>query len=161
MGDEGVGVICGDRLHARFDTTKGFPVYFDSIKGAGTSDANFGMQIIGTKGIIDIRIDTEPLVHYLPGNFNQPKLVSEKWLPITSAGIDKPEPLAGIQSLIAGHQAALTDLKNAVVYNRQPLCNMYEGLATVQAIMAVLASHQAGGAYVRFEELSKSNPLSP
>ena len=119
------------------------------------------MQIIGTKGIIDIRIDTEPLVHYLPGNFNQPKLVSEKWLPITSAGIDKPEPLAGIQSLIAGHQAALTDLKNAVVYNRQPLCNMYEGLATVQAIMAVLASHQAGGAYVRFEELSKSNPLSP
>jgi predicted dehydrogenase len=158
-GDEGVGIVIGNRLRARFDTKAGFPVFFDSIKGKGTSDANFGLQIIGTKGVLDFRVDTEPFVHYLEGNFQKPQLVTDRWVPISSAGINRKEPLIAINQLVEGHQGALLDLKDAVGMDKQPLCSMYEGLATIEAIIGVLVSHCSSGKRIAMEDLPLDNPL--
>ncbi len=160
VGEEGVGPVGGDRLHARFESEKGIPVYFDSIRKYGTSDANFGMQVIGTKGVFDIRIDTEPLVHFLPGNINTPVLNDKGWLPVSSAGIAEPEPVADLKSFIEGHRAAVIDLLETLHADRQPVCNMYEGKATIDAIMAVFESHTRNGQQVLFSELRPENPLS-
>lgn len=158
-GDEGIGPVAGNRLHARFETESGIPVFFESIRGKGTSDANFGMQIIGTKGIFDIRIDTEPLVHFLHVNINKPQLNGKNWTPVSSEGIGIVEPINNIKSLIEGHQAPIIDLLACIENNRQPLCNMYEGKATIQAIMGVLDSHTQGGKRVLLAEVTPDNPL--
>lgn len=158
-GDEGVGPVGGNRLHARFESEKGIPVYFDSIKSYGTSDANFGMQIIGTQGIFDIRIDTEPLVHFLPSNINKPRLSDKEWLPVSSLGIQQTEPVKNINQLIEGHHAAVIDLFESIKDNRMPVCNMYEGRDTIEAIMGVFESHRQNGQRVLLSQLGAENPL--
>jgi predicted dehydrogenase len=159
-GNEGIGPVAGDRLHARFESRSGIPVFFDSIRSKASTDANFGLQIIGNRGVVDIRIDTEPMIHFLEGNPSNPGLKNREWLPITSAGVGKQEPLKNINSLIAGHHAAVTDLLDAVRLNRQPLCSMYEGRAGVQAIMAIFESHCRNGQLVSLSDLPEKNPLS-
>ena len=159
-GNEGIGPVAGNRLHARFDSESGIPVFFDSIKGKVSTDANFGLQVVGNRGVVDIRIDTEPMIHCRVGNPANPALTSREWVPVTSAGLGKPEPLQTIDALIAGHQAAVLDLLEAVQDNRQPLCSMYEGRAGVEAIMAVFESHRLGGKRVDFSALPDDNPLS-
>ena len=43
----------------------------------------------GNKGLIDIRIDAEPLAHLVPGNPFRPTATPRPWIPITSAGIGR------------------------------------------------------------------------
>ena len=60
-GDEGVGLIVGDEVHARYETKSGIPLYFDSKKGTPAKGTPFGARLIGTKGVISLQIDEEPL----------------------------------------------------------------------------------------------------
>ena len=53
-GAEGFGLLAGNEVHARYELQSGTPAFFDSIHDAGTKQAGFGLQIIGTKGIVDI-----------------------------------------------------------------------------------------------------------
>ncbi len=48
-GAEGIGLLAGNEVHARYQMERGMPVYFDSIQNAGVKEAAFGLQIIGTK----------------------------------------------------------------------------------------------------------------
>jgi predicted dehydrogenase len=52
-GDEGIGALAGNEVHARFELANGIPLFFDSVQNAGVKEAGFGLQIIGTKGVID------------------------------------------------------------------------------------------------------------
>jgi hypothetical protein len=65
--------------------------YFDSIRSAGVREAGFGVQLIGTKGLIDLRIDVDQLAHFVPGNPFLPAKEPRPWIPISSAGIGQPE----------------------------------------------------------------------
>jgi len=48
------------------------PFHFDSIQEAGDPKVGFGLQLIGTKGIIDIRVGQTPPAHLLPRSPFQP-----------------------------------------------------------------------------------------
>ncbi len=159
QGAEGVGPIVGDRLHARFDMESGVPAYFDSIREAGVTAANFGLQLIGTKGVIDLRIDTEPLAHLVPGNPHLATAEPRPWIPISSAGIGKPEPIQGLKTQVANHILAARDLIAAIQENRAPLCSAEDGRVTVEMISAVFASHGQGGARVAIPLAERGNPL--
>lgn len=159
-GDEGVGLVGGNRLHARFDTESGIPFYFDSIRNAGVKEGNFGFQVLGNQGVIDVRIDTEPFIHYLPVNPFYPAQSATAWQPVSSGGVGVPEPVKSIVSDIAGHQAAARDLMEAIRENRLTLCNEMEGYATIEAIMAVFESHRRGGEQVKMPLEVWDNPLS-
>jgi len=147
-GAEGVGQIVGDRIHARFEMEQGIPLYFDSIRKAGVKEANFGLQLIGNQGILDLRIDVEPLVHLLPGNPFQPVSQPRRWIPVTSAGIDQPEPIAGLSSLVGHHQLGAHSLIHAMQSQTPTECDAEDGRATVEMIQAVFASHAQGSARV-------------
>jgi predicted dehydrogenase len=108
-GAEGVGPLAGNRLHARYEMESGIPAYFDSICDAGVGEVNFGLQLIGNQGIIDLRVDLEPLAHYVVGNPFLPA-ESRRWVPITSAGIDQPERIADIRHQVADHVLPARDL---------------------------------------------------
>jgi predicted dehydrogenase len=157
-GSEGVGPLAGNKIHARFEMSSGTPVYFDSLQNAGVKEAGFGVQLIGTEGVIDFRIDAEPLVHYRAGSPFNPKVASAAWIPITSAGLGQPEPLTDIREQIGGHLAPARDLMAAIKEKREPLCSARDGRVTMEMIFGVFASHKAGGARAAIPAEARVNP---
>jgi predicted dehydrogenase len=149
-GDEGVGPIVGDEIHARYETRSGIPLYFDSKKGVGTKGMPFGARLIGTKGVISLQIDEEPLAI----------LEREgKRTPVTTAGIGQPEPIKDIKQVNGGHQGAVRDLLAAIAQKREPLCGPEAGRETVELTLAVFASFAAGGKKVSLPLGDRAHPL--
>ena len=149
-GDEGVGLIVGDEIHARYETKSGIPLYFDSKKGSWTKGTPFGARLIGTKGAISLQIDEEPLAVLERDG---------KKTPITTAGIGQPEPIKDIKLVNGGHHGAVRDLLAAIADNREPLCGPEAGRETVELTLAVFASFAAGGAKVALPMVSRQHPL--
>ncbi|MFZ9399645.1 MAG: Gfo/Idh/MocA family protein [Opitutales bacterium] len=150
LGDEGVGPIVGDEAHARFETKSGIPLYFDSKKGTWTKGTPFGARLIGTKGVISLQIDEEPVAILERDG---------KKTPITSAGIGQPEPIKDIRLINGGHHGAIRDLLAAIAEKREPLCGPKDGLETVELTLAVFASFAAGGAKVTLPLADRAHPL--
>lgn len=159
-GAEGVGPLAGNEVHARFEMERGFPVFFDSVAKAGVANAGFDVQIIGTKGIIDLRADRAPLAHLLAGHPFQPMQEPRVWVPITTAGIGQPEPVAGLDQQMSDHLISGRDLIAAVREGREPLCNARAGATTVEMISGVFESHRLGGQRVTFPLQTRQNPFS-
>jgi len=158
-GDEALGLMAGNRVHARFDLAGGVPYFFDSVQNAGTKDAGFGLQVIGTKGIFDFRIDRQPLAHFRAGNPFQPTASVQPWQPVSSAGIGQPEPIVDLAKRLSSHQIAGEDLIAAIRENRPPICDERQGRVTVEMACAILGSHRQGGQRVTFPLTTRENPL--
>lgn len=156
---EDFGPMAGNTVHARFDTERGIPIYFDSIQNAGDATVGFGLQLIGTKGMIDIRIDNTPLAHLVPGSPFHPVKEPRPWIPITGAGAGQPEPVLDIGKQVMSHATGALDLIAAIEQNRQPLCNAADGRLTVEMVTAVLASHVRNGERVTFPLAISDNPF--
>jgi predicted dehydrogenase len=156
---EDFGPIAGNAAHARFDMEAGVPLFFDSVQEAGDPKVGFGLQLIGTKGLIDIRVDQTPLAHLVPGNPFQPTKEPRPWVPITTAGAGEPEPIATIGNQVMSHQRGARDLIAAIQENRAPLCSGADGRVTVEMITAVLASHVRNGERVTFPIETRENPF--
>jgi len=159
-GAEGVGPVAGNQLHARFDMENGVPAYFDSIRKTGGSAANFGLQLVGTMGLIDLRIDVEPLAHLVPGNPFLPTKEARPWIPIRSSGAGQPEPIEGLAAQVSGHLLGARDLVAALRDDRPPLCSAQDGRVTVEMITAVLESHRLDGRRVLLPLPTRQNPLA-
>lgn len=159
QGAEGIGLLGGDEIHARFEMEKGFPVFFDSLANAGTKEAGFGLQLIGTEGIIDLRGDAEPLAHLLPGSPFRPVPEPRAWVPITTAGVGKPEPIGNIRTLVGGHHGPGLDLIAAIDEKRDPLCSDQDGRTVLEMTMAIFESHRNNGAKIGMPLVDRSNPL--
>jgi predicted dehydrogenase len=149
-GDEGVGLIVGDEIHARYETKSGIPLYFDSKKGTWTKGTPFGARLIGTKGVISLQIDEEPLAILERDG---------KKTPITTAGIGQPEPIKDIRQVNGGHHGAIRDLLAAMAEKREPLCGPKAGLETVELTLAVFASFAADGKKVTLPLADRQHPL--
>jgi len=158
-GAEGVGLIAGNAVHARFEMERGAPAFFDSVIGAGVAKAGFGVQIVGTDGVVDLRMDTEPMANLLAGNPFQPTSEARAWTPISSAGLGKPEPIADLKAQMAGHFPVALDLLAAIADDRPPLCSAADGRTTVEMISAVFESHRFAGRRVTFPLTTRENPL--
>jgi predicted dehydrogenase len=158
-GDEGVGPLAGNEVHARFEMEHGAPLFFDSIQNAGDRSAGFGLQLIGTKGIVDLRPGREPFAQLLAGNPFLPSSEARAWTPISSAGLGRPEAIA--ENKVPGdrHLLAARDLIAAMRESRAPLCNEREGRVTIEMICAVFESHRLGGQRVTLPLKTRGNPL--
>jgi len=166
-GEEGVGPIAGDGIHVRYETESGIPVFFDSLANANVREASFGMQIVGKRGLIDLRCSVEdypeshPLARLVPGSPHAPpRDDAREWIPITSAGVGEPEPIKEMGKLIQGHRKPITDLLAAIEEGREPLCGARDGRLTIEMIFAAFESHRRGGGRVEFPLSEKRNPLS-
>ena len=149
-GDEGVGLIVGDEIHARYETKGGIPLYFDSKKGTWTKGTPFGARLIGTKGVISLQIDEEPLAILEQDGVKTP---------ISTAGIGKPEPIKDIKLVNGGHHGAVRDLLAAIAEKREPLCGPAAGRETVELTLAVFASFAADGKKVTLPLADRQHPL--
>ncbi len=140
-GNEGIGPLVGDQLHAMWGLDDGITAYFGSRRNA---DGNrFGLQIFGTKGVIEVQTGYLPAAYYLADPAWSPGRSNAKWVPISSQGPGKDEPLPD-GGLHAGNIAACRDLLSAIAEDRLPECNVYEGRATIAMISSVFESHRLG-----------------
>jgi predicted dehydrogenase len=158
-GPEAIGPIAGNRVHARFEMEKGPPFFFDSIQDRGTRASGFGLQLVGTTGVIDLRMDEEPLAHLRRGHPYDPRHAATRWLPITTAGVDQREPMADIATPLMSHQLAGDDLVESLRDERAPLCDAHAGAAIVEMTCAVFESHCRGGAVVTLPLDHRDHPL--
>ncbi len=160
-GDEGIGALAGNEVHARFELANGVPLFFDSIQNAGVKESGFGLQIIGTKGVIDFRIDKEPVAHLCAGSpFNPALKEPRQWQPITTGGVNKPEPIPNLGAQVASHETAGLDLIAAVRENRAPLIDAVQGRETIEMVCAIFESHRLNGQRVTFPLQTRVNPLT-
>ena len=158
-GGDAIGKVAGDALHARFDTATNVPIFFDSRKGTGVPSAGFGLQLIGTEGVIDLRMDETPLAHLLAGNPFRPVKSARAWTPITSGGLGEPDPIPDVARLVSSHELAARDLHAAIRERRAPLCSLQDARTLVELTMATFESHRRGGTRVELPFTGAGNPL--
>lgn len=149
-GDESVGPIVGDEVHARYETKSDIPLYFDSKKGTWTTGTPFGARLIGTQGVISLQIDEEPLAILERDG---------KKTPITTAGIGQSEPIKDIKLVNGAHHGAILDLLAAIADKREPLCGPEAGRETVELTLAVFASFASGAKKVTLPLTDRQHPL--
>jgi predicted dehydrogenase len=157
-GNEGIGPLAGDAVRAVYGMPDGVTGYFGSHRKAGGNPSRFGLQIFGSKGVIEILTGYLPEAYFLPDPSWSPGRSGAKWVPISSAGVGRPEPLSGDNH--TGNVVACRDLINAIEHDRLPECNVLEGRMTVEMIASVFESHRIGGP-VKIPLKIRKNPLSP
>ena len=158
-GAEGIGPLAGDEVHAMYRLEKGRVAYFDSVRNAGAQPTRFGLQIFGSKGIVQM-FDTGhlPDAFFLPDPSWSPGRSKQQWLPISSAGVGRSEPLDN-RRLHGGNILAVQDLIAAIEEDRQPLASIYDGRSSTEMIVAVFESHRQGRP-VAIPLDNRQNPLS-
>jgi len=93
-GPEGIGPVAGDSVHAMYRLENGLTAYFDSTRNGGGNPTRFGLQIFGSKGIIQMfNTGHIPDTYFLSDSSWSPGRSKAEWIPVTSAGVGKPEPL--------------------------------------------------------------------
>lgn len=155
-GNEGIGPLVGDNLAAMYGMADGATGYFATRRN--TAGGRFGLQVLGSKGILEIVTGYLPAVHFLPDPKWSPGRSGAKWVPVSSAGIGKPEPLKDL-GLAGGNLLAVHDLLDAIENDREPESNIYEARDTVEMISAVFESHRRRRP-VTMPLKSRENPLA-
>ncbi len=158
-GNEGLGPLAGNSIHARYEMEEGMIAYFDSIANDGTQNLGFGLHLVGSNGIITIHADRQPLAYWVPGNPFGPTLGSRPWTPFTTGGPGAEEPNLAAIHAVQNHITPATDLIEAVKEDRQPLCNLEEGGMTVEMICGVFESHRQMGTAVDIPLKERGNAL--
>jgi predicted dehydrogenase len=140
-GAEGIGPLAGDEIHAvyRFDgITMG---YFSTHRARHGAAERFGLQVYGSRGILTMTTGGVPEIWLLEDPSWQPGRTKVRWKRISSAGIDKPEPLKSPGLDYGNHLIAL-DLIRAIETAGRPKGSMNDGRAALEMILAVYESHR-------------------
>jgi len=157
-GNEGIGPLAGDEVHAIYRLAGGTTAYFDSVRGGRGNPSRFGLRIFGSQGVIEMGTGYLPPVHLLPDSSWSPGRTGKSWIPVSSAGVGLPEPLPD-GGLHAGNVLAATDLIAAVEEDRQPVSSIYEAQTATEMIVAVFESQRVGGP-VSLPLENRQNPLT-
>jgi len=157
-GPEGLGLLAGDSIQARYAFAGGLFGHFASRRNAAGSPTRFALQIFGSRGVVEIPSGFLAPASILRDPAWSPARTGKAWEPITSAGIGLPEPRtdAGYEG---GHVAAITDLLESIERQRAPRCGAEEGRAIVEMIAATYESQRLGRT-VELPLATRVNPLS-
>lgn len=158
-GAEGLGPLAANEVHARYETEKGIPAFYDTIANDDTRGRAYCMQLIGSRGTVTLHIDRDPVAHFTPGNPFEPGAKPRPWIPITTAGLGQPEDQQKRVAEVHNHVLGVRDLIDACDNSREPLCDVHAGALTVEMICAVFDSHRQGGRTVRFPLRERGNAL--
>ena len=158
-GAEGLGPLAANQLHARYEMSSGVIASYDSMVNDETNGAGFGLQLVGSAGLINIQIDRRPVAHFVPGNPFQPTEKARPWIPIHTTGVGAAQDDERILDQVANHVIPVRDLIDSVVHDRKPLCDVRDGRDTVEMICGVFESHRQGGRAVSLPLEDREHPL--
>lgn len=159
-GNEALGAIVGEEIHAEFRMQSGISAFFDSLKDDGTGGIGFGLDIIGSLASVRILCDRDPVAFIRYGN---PFGTSDsQWRPL------RDEMKSDISSLeksireVQNHVLPVRDLMQSAQYGRNPLCSAADALVSIEMVHAIFQSHFAGGgSFIQMPLLNRENCLAP
>ncbi len=143
-GAEGIGLLTGDHVQARYEFANGVFGHFGSRKAMGGNPSRFAIQVYGSKGVIEMESGYLAKAYILKDASWSPGRSGKAWSPITSAGIDQPENRVD-GTYEGGHIAAILDLMDCIRNDRQPICSANDARSIIEMIVAVFESHRLGG----------------
>ncbi|HGJ65129.1 TPA: Gfo/Idh/MocA family oxidoreductase [bacterium] len=147
-GTEPVGLIAGDCINSYFAFKSGVAGFFDSRKDQIGSDNRYGMDIIGSQGMISLRGGTASNVAIYPYPVWSPHNLSQKWEPLN---LDDT-------ALQAGNQLAIIDLIDSIENDRKPISSGYDAVCALEMILGAYES-QITGNRVSFPMKNRKHPL--
>ncbi len=158
QGAEGIGLLAGDQLQAKFAFAGGIDGHFASKHGMAGNPTRFGVQVFGSQGIVEMHSGYLNPAYILRDSSWSPGRTGSQWEMITSAGIGNPEPRTG-GSYEGGHIAAINDLIDSIENEHQTKCSYEDGSDIVEMIAAIFESHRRGRT-VELPLKVRQNPLS-
>jgi predicted dehydrogenase len=141
QGGEGMGPVLGDRIAATYGFDRGVVGTFGTCKAREGAGRRFGLEVFGSKGVIQLATGSLPAVYWLEDPSWTPTGGKAQWRAITSAGVGEPEPLKDAGADLANRLIA-ADLIDAIEHDREPLGNLRDGRAALEMILAVYESHK-------------------
>jgi len=157
-GPEGIGPLAGDEVQAMYGMADGTTAWFSSKRNRAGKPSRYGLQIYGSTGILELLEATLPSVKYLGDSAWSPGRTGSVWKNVSSAGIDRAEPLTGPE-YSARHTLAIRDLLKAIATDGQPRGSVYAGRDVTEMIVSVFESHRIGGP-VSLPLQTRVNPLT-
>lgn len=157
-GNEGIGLLAGDRLHAVYQFPGNVIGQFASVRSRGGNPTRFGLQVYGSKGIIELQSGYLRPAFLLQDPSWSPGRSGRTWQTITSDGIDKPESRTD-GSYEGGHIAAISDLIHAIETESETKCSVEDCRGVVQMTAAIYESQRVGGP-VALPLKTRRNPLT-
>lgn len=156
-GAEGIGPLAGDHVSAVYTFPSGIQGYFSSKRGTGANPGRFAIQVLGSKGLIEMETGYLAKAHLLRDGSWSPGRSGKNWEPITSDGLGKAETRTG-GNYEGGHIAAITNLVESIQQDRQPKCSAEDAREIVEMIAGVFESSRLGGP-VDLPLKERGNPL--
>lgn len=157
-GPEGLGLIAGDEIHAQWQLSNGLIASYKSTVNDGSNGNGYAAHLIGTKGMVTIEIDRNPLAWLVPGSPADPDSRANRRIPITTSGLGQEEPHTDTIINVQNHVLPVLDLIDSVDKDRSPLCEARQGAMAVEMVCSVFESHRQGGARVPFPLTERGNP---
>jgi predicted dehydrogenase len=143
-GNEGMGPLVGDHVHAAYGFDYGAVGTFGTHQAKHGAGSRFGLQVLGSKGVVQLTTGALPAAYFLDDPSWFPGRSKAAWQEITSAGVGKPEPLKD-GGAVQANVWIVQDLIEAIEKDRQPLGGMYDGRGALEMILAVYESHRVKG----------------
>lgn len=154
-----VGPVVGDDIFASFAMDSGVNVTFRSRVGLEKAAGPFGMEIIGTRGIVRLNSGFAPGISLLKEPNRAPTTRVENWQDWTG-GVDPATETTyeGLTGYDASHRRVVRDWLNAIDEKREPLGS---GERAMKAIEMAHGVFQAGitGQRVEFPLVKRTHPL--
>lgn len=154
-----VGPVVGDDIFAHFAMRSGVNVTFRSRAGLNKAVGPFGMEIIGTHGIVRLNSGFAPTISILPHPARDATTRTESWQDWTG-GVDAAAEttIDGLKGYEASHRRVVRDWLLAIKEKREPLAS---GERAMKAIEMAHGVFQSGitGARVDFPLVKRTHPL--
>ena len=154
-----VGPVVGDDIFALFAMDSGVNVTFRSRVGLEKAAGPFGMEIIGTRGIVRLNSGFAPGISILTDPNRTPTTRTENWKDWTG-GVDAvaEATFEGLTGYDASHRRVVRDWLQAIDENREPLGSGERAMKAIEMAHGVFLAGITG-TRVEFPLVKRTHPL--
>lgn len=135
---EDIGPIVGDEIDAMFALAKGVNVRFTSRAKNAPASGPWGMELVGTKGSVRVLSDVYPQVLWLQSGGVTLEGEVRTWRP--RAGEPSASATTVERGFPASNRRVVDDWLAAIRENREPVCDGYAAMKSLEMIHAVFAA---------------------
>lgn len=138
---EPLGPILGNQIQATFGFEGGIPGFFGTRKTPDGNGGRWGLDIYGTKGIVTLRLEVDPIIYYAETTSWEPGKQPIEWKVLPGAPKFEPGPKPSVTM----NAFVIDDLLAAIEEDRQPAVSLESGRDSYEMIQAVYAAYTHGG----------------
>ena len=138
-GAEGLGPLAGDNIAALYAFPRGVHGFFGTRQNEDTSGVRFGVDFLGSRGLITLRAGMDPEIHLFRSRSWAPAQGSE-WTRVTAPDHQRP---AG-EAFQVANARLVADLLDAIENDTQPRSSGYDGRWALEMILSIYQSQRSG-----------------